>query len=91
MSKKLKYTRPLTRREAKKLQAETAAREARAQAHARWQAEQLAHYAEQARQVQTPDERRALCREVWAGRHSLPQAVDTVSRILKERDAATRA
>lgn len=89
MSKKLKYTRQLSRREKNRREAAQAAREASAQEYARWQAEQLQLYASRARECAHAAERRALCLEVWARRHSLPQAVSTVSRILKEKDAAS--
>ena len=87
MSKKLKYSRQLTRREKNRQKYARIAREASERADAQWRAERLAHYAERARQAVTESERRALCREVWAERHKLPRAIDTVKRILNERDA----
>lgn len=85
MSKKLKYTRPCSKREANRRKAAQAAREASSQAYAQWQAEQLQLYAKRAQECTDATDRRALCLEVWAKRHSLPQAVSTVSRILKEQ------
>lgn len=87
MSKKLKYTRQLSRRESNCRKAAQAAREESARAYAQWQAEQLQLYASRARECAHAAEQRALCLEVWARRHSLPQAVSLVSRILREKDA----
>ena len=91
MNKKMKYTRQLSRREANLRKAVQAAREASALEYARWQEEQLQLYACRARECTSAAERRALCLEVWDRRHSLPQAVSIVSRILKERDACPHA
>ena len=87
--KKLKYNRPMTKREANQRQAALAAREESAKAYARWQAEQLQHYANRARECTSAADSRALCLEVWARRHSMPQAVSLVTRILKEKDTIT--
>ena len=83
--KKLKYTRPMTKRERfiQRRQLEELAEGAR-----RKEA-QIAAYLDSIRRrawsVQNNDEIRALCREVWSKRHSCSAAIRLTDRILKER------
>ena len=83
--KKLKYTRPMTKRElfAQRRQLEEQAESAR-----RREA-QIAAYLDSIRQrawsVQNDDEIRALCREVWSRRHYCSAAIRLTDHILKER------
>ena len=85
--KKLKYTRPMTKRERF-----TQRRQLEEQAEGtRRRAAQIAAYLDRIRQrawsVQSNDEIRALCREVWSKRHSFAAAVSLPHRILEERRA----
>ena len=85
--KKLKYTRPMTKRERfiQRRQLEEQAEGTRRRAA------QIAAYLDRIRQrawsVQSNDEIRALCREVWSKRHSFAAAVSLPHRILEERRA----
>ena len=85
--KKLKYTRPMTKRErfVQRRQLEEQAEGAR-----RREA-QIAAYLDSIRQrawsVQSDDEIRTLCREVWSRRHYCPAAISLTNQILKERRA----
>lgn len=45
----------------------------------------LESVAQRAQSVQTAAEVRALCLEVWSQRHSFPEAVTVLERILKTR------
>ena len=83
--KKLKYTRPMTKRERF-----TQRRRLEEQAEgARRREAQIAAYLDSIRQrawsVQSNDEIRSLCREVWSKRHSCSAAIRLTDRILKER------
>ena len=85
--KKLKYTRPMTKRERFVLR-----RQLEEQAEgARRKEATIAVYLDSIRQrawsVQSDDEIRALCREVWSKRHSCAAAVSLPHRILEERRA----
>ena len=83
--KKLKYTRPMTKRERfiQRRQLEELAEGAR-----RREA-QIAAYLDSIRQrawsVQSDDEVRILCREVWSRRHFCSAAISLTDSILKER------
>lgn len=83
--KKLKYTRPMTKRErfAQRRQLEEQAEGARRREAT------IAAYLESIRQrannVQSDDEIRVLCREVWSRRHYCSAAISLTNQILKER------
>lgn len=83
--KKLKYTRPVTKRERFVLRRQL---EELAEGARRKEA-QIAAYLDSIRQrasnVQSDAEIRALCREVWSKRHSCAAAVSLSHRILEER------
>ena len=83
--KKLRYTRPMTKRERFVLR-----RQLEEQAEgARRKEAQIAAYLDSIRQrawsVQNDDEIRALCREVWSRRHFCSAAISLTDSILKER------
>ena len=85
--KKLRYSRPMSKRELF-----TQRRQLEEQAEgARRREAQIAAYLDSIRQrawsVQSDDEIRALCREVWSKRHSCAAAVSLTHRILEERRA----
>ena len=85
--KKLKYTRPMTKRErfTQRRRLEEQAEDARRREAL------IAAYLDNIRQrasnVQSDTEIRTLCREVWSRRHSCAAAVSLTHRILKERRA----
>ena len=86
--KKLRYGRPMSRREKfilrRRLEEEAEG--------ARRHEEKVACYLESVRQralsAQSDDEIRALCREVWSRRHFCSAAITLTNRILAERRAA---
>lgn len=86
--KKLRYGRPMSRREKfilrRRLEEEAEG--------ARRHEEKVACYLESVRQralsAQSDDEIRALCREVWSRRHYCSAAISLTNQILKERRAA---
>lgn len=86
--KKLRYGRPMSRREKfilrRRLEEEAEG--------ARRHEEKVACYLESVRQralsVQSNDEIRALCRDVWSRRHYCSAAITLTNRILAERRAA---
>lgn len=83
--KKLKYTRPMTKRERfiQRRQLEELAEGARRREAS------IAAYLESIRQrawsVQSNDEIRSLCREVWSRRHFCSAAIRLTDCILEER------
>ncbi len=85
--KKLRYVRPMSRREKSILQRR---REEEAEGARRYE-EKVAAHLESIRQralcVQNDEEVRALCREVWSKRHSYPAAISLTVRILAERSS----
>ena len=85
--KKLKYNRPMSKREKSARQSRL---EEQAESSRRYQ-EHMAAHLESIRQralaVQNNEEVRALCREVWSKRHSCAAAVSLTHRILEERRA----
>lgn len=86
--KKLKYTRPMTKRERFVLR-----RQLEEQAEgARRKEATIAAYLDSIRQrawsVQSDDEIRTLCREVWSRRHYCSAAISLTDSILAERRAA---
>lgn len=85
--KKLKYTRPMTKRESFVLRRQL---EELAEGARRKEA-QIAAYLDSIRQrawsVQNNDEIRTLCREVWSRRHFCSAAISLTNQILKERRA----
>lgn len=86
--KRLRYTRPMTKRErfAVRRQLEEQAEGARRKEAT------IAAYLDSIRQrawsVQSDDEIRTLCREVWSRRHYCSAAISLTDQILKERRAA---
>ena len=85
--KRLRYGRPMSRREKSILRRR---KEEEAEG-ARRHEERVTAYLESIRQralcVQTADEILALCRYVWSKRHSCPAAIGLTDRILAERRA----
>lgn len=85
--KRLRYTRPMTKRERFVLRRRL---EELAEGARRREA-QIAAYLDSIRQrawsVQSDDEIRALCREVWSRRHYCSAAISLTDRILEERRA----
>lgn len=85
--KRLRYGRPMSRREKSILRRRLEEEAEGARRHE----EKVAAYLESIRQralcVQNNDEARALCREVWSMRHSYPAAISLTDRILAERRA----
>ncbi len=85
--KKLKYTRPMTKRErfTQRRRLEELAEGARRREAL------IAAYLDSIRQrawsVQSSDEARILCREVWSRRHFCSAAISLTDSILKERRA----
>ena len=85
--KKLRYSRPMSKRERstqRRLLAEQAESARRYQEHV---AAHLESIRQRALNVQNSEEVRALCREVWSKRHSCAVAVSLTHRILEERRA----
>ena len=86
--KRLRYGRPMSRREKFFLRCRLAEEAEGARRHE----EKVAGYLESIRQralcVQNNEEVRALCRKVWSKRHSYPEAISLTDRILAERRAA---
>lgn len=85
--KKLKYSRPMTKRE----RFDRRRRLMEEEESARRLKESKAAYLESIRQralsVQNNEEVRALCRDVWSKRHFCSAAVSLTESILKERQA----
>lgn len=82
--KRLRYTRPMTKRERFALR-----RQLEEQAEgARRKEATIADYLDNIRQrawsAQSDDEIRALCREVWSRRHYCSAAISLTNQILKE-------
>ena len=83
--KELKYSRPMTKREraAQRLRLEELAEGARRKEAT------IAAYLDSIRQrawsVQSDDEIRTLCREVWSRRHYCSAAISLTDQLLKER------
>ena len=86
--KRLRYGRPMSRREKFVLRRRLEKEAEGARRHE----EKVAGYLESIRQralgVQNNEEVRALCRKVWSKRHSYPEAISLTDRILAERRAA---
>lgn len=85
--KKLKYSRPMTKRE----RFDRRRRLMEEEESARRLKESKAAYLESIRQralsVQNNEEVRALCRDVWSKRHFCSAAISLTESILKERQA----
>lgn len=85
--KKLKYSRPMTKRE----RFDRRRRLMEEEESARRLKESKAAYLESIRQralsVQNNEEVRALCRDVWSKRHFCSAAISLTDSILKERRA----
>ena len=83
--KRLRYGRPMSQREKFILRCRLAEEAEGARRHE----EKVAGYLESIRQralsVQSDDEIRALCREVWSRRHYCSAAISLTNQILKER------
>ena len=83
--KKLKYSRPMTKRERYALRRRLIEEEEGARRLEESKAAYLESIRQRALSVQNNAEERALCQEVWSKRHFCSAAISLTDRILKER------
>lgn len=83
--KRLRYGRPMSRREKFILRCRLAEEAEGARRHEEKVAGYLDNIRQRAWSVQNDEEVRALCRKVWSKRHSYPEVISLTDRILAER------
>lgn len=83
--KKLRYSRPMTKRERYALRHRLMEEEESARRLEEAKAAYLESIRQRALSVQNNAEVRALCQEVWSKRHYCSAAISLTNRILKER------
>ena len=83
--KKLKYSRPMTKRERTVQRLRLEEQKAGTLRMEEAKAAYLESIRQRALSVQNNEEVRALCRDVWSKRHSCSAAIRLTDRILKER------
>ena len=83
--KKLRYSRPMTKREQYALRHRLMEEEESARRLEEAKAAYLESIRQRALSVQNNAEVRALCQEVWSKRHFCSAAISLTNRILKER------